>query len=362
MIEPLEPYFSDKFSTPSASYLAARAVRQDLEAARARVAATIGVRPAEIVFTAGATEACNLAIQGVQRQFPEAEIIASAIEHEAVLAPVKLGRYGLAPVNDKGVVDLTKLEKLINDKTVLVSVMMVNNELGVVQPIKEIAQLLNKLRIERKAKGNKLPLYFHTDAAQAGNYLDLHIARLGVDLMSINGGKIYGPKQSGVLAIKAGTCLTPLIVGGGQESGLRSGTENLAYAVGLAEALALAQSKHKAEAERITRLRQNFETGLNKLIPAAQVNGSPKRRAPHITSVTIDGIDNERVMMELDERGVMCAVGSACSASSDEPSHVLTATDLSRRQAQSTLRFSFGHHTLDTDIRRVVQALSEILL
>src|SRR5579862_3657095 len=237
VIKAMQPYFADKFYNPSATYLAGRGVRKDVESARQSVAIQLGARPAEVIFTAGATEANNLAIQGIMREYPESEVLVSAIEHESVLEPARLFKVKEIPVTPQGIVDLQKLEKLITPKTVLVSVMLVNNELGTVQPISEIAKILNKSSILRK---NGWPLYLHTDGAQAGNYLDLHVSRLGVDLMSINSGKIYGPKQSGVLYVKAGTRLRPLIVGGGQEFGLRSGTENVAAAIGLAKALKIA--------------------------------------------------------------------------------------------------------------------------
>jgi len=221
-------------------------------------------------------------------------------------------------------------------------------------------KLLNKLSNLRKAKGNDLPLLLHTDAAQAGNYLDLHVARLGVDMMSINGSKLYGPKQSGALYIRAGIDVTPLIVGGGQEFGLRSGTENVAFAAGLAKALEIAQSDRQQQSESITEFRQKLESELTGRFSLIAINGS-KHRAPHICSMTFAGYDNERVMMQLDELGIICAVGSACSASSDTPSHVLSAIGLSDQQARSTLRFSLGRQTTEAEIDALIGALAEIL-
>jgi cysteine desulfurase len=196
VLKAMEPYFSQKFYNPSASYLAARAARQDLNQARAAVARPLGARPAEIIFTAGATEANNLAIQGIMRQFPDGEVLVSAIEHESVLEPAGLFQPKLIPVDGEGLIILNKLSNLISDNTVLISVMLVNNELGTIQPLHEVAGLVKETLQKRLAKGNKTPLYLHTDAAQAANYLDLHTSRLGIDLMSLNGGKIYGPKQS----------------------------------------------------------------------------------------------------------------------------------------------------------------------
>ena len=354
----MQPYFSQKFHNPSSIYLAGQAANRALEDARGSIAQNLGAKPAEIIFTAGATEANNLAIQGVMKDFPECEVLVSTIEHESVLAPAAIFNYHMVPVDSKGRVDLQKLETMVSDKTVLVSIGLVNNEIGTVQAMPDISKILNKLRKLRGSKGR--PLYLHSDCAQAPNYFDLHVSRLGVDLLTINGGKIYGPKQSGALYIRAGVQLQPLILGGGQESNLRSGTENVAGAAGLATALSLAQKKRSDEAKRMAKLRQQFIAGLEKNIPVAIVNGSAKHSAPHIVSVTFPDVDNERLMMELDERGIQVATGSACSASSDEPSHVLSAIGLSDKTAHSTLRFSFGRATSEADIAQTLRILREL--
>lgn len=358
VLRAMKPFFSQKFHNPSSVYLPGRAAGRALEDARQLIAKNLGAKMAEVIFTAGATEANNLAIQGVMRAFPEGEVLVSAIEHESVLEPAGLFNHRVIPVDKKGRVDLPKLERMISDKTVLVSVGLVNNEIGTVQPLSEISKLLNKLSNLRRPKG--LPLYLHSDAAQAPNYLDLHVSRLGVDLLSLNGGKIYGPKQSGALYIKAGTQLQPLILGGGQESGLRSGTENVAGAIGLATALQLSAKARETESKRVSDLRLLFINGLEN-IPKTIVNGSPKHYAPHIVSVTFGGVDNERLMMKLDEHGVQVATGSACSASSDQPSHVLSAIGLSDGAARSTLRFSFGRQTTKTNIQQTLNILFKLL-
>jgi cysteine desulfurase len=346
----MKPYLTVKFHNPSAVYLAAKATRQDLENARSDVAACLGAKPREVIFTAGATEANNLAIQGTMRHFPDGELLVSAIEHESVLEPAKLYRHRQLPVSRDGLVDLNKLKNLIGPKTVLVSVGLVNHELGVIQPLREIAKILNQSSI-----------LLHVDASQAPNYLDLQVSRLGVDLLSLNGGKIYGPKQSGVLYVKTGVKLEPLILGGGQEFNLRSGTENLAGAAGLAAALKLSQHKRQSEAKRVSGLRELFIKELNRVVPTAVVNGSLKQVSPHIVSVTFPGQDNERLVMELDEAGVQAATGSACSAANTEPSHVLRAIGLPVDRARSTLRFSFGRQTTEPDIRRAVKLLHSLL-
>lgn len=359
VLKAMEPYFSDKFYNPSASYLAARQTRKELEGARTGVALCLGAKPAEVIFTAGATEANNLAIQGVMRQYPEGEVLISAIEHESVIEPANLFKTRKVPVDERGQILLNKLSNLINDQTVLVSIGYVNNELGTVQSLRDIAAIVDEIRQIRHRQKNRLPFYFHTDAAQAPNFLNIHTARLGVDLMSINGGKIYGPKQSGALYIKAGVKLKPLIVGGGQEFGLRSGTENVAGAIGLAAALKLAQERRQMETLKTGELRRMFLNRLGAETPKASVNSPRKNFAPHIISVTFPGVDNERLMIELDEAGIQAATGSACAADSAEPSHVLSATGLSADEARSTLRFSLGRQTTADDLRKTVDLLSK---
>lgn len=357
----MQPYLKQQFYNPSATYLAAQEVARAIETARGRVAFWLGARPSEIVFTAGGTEANNLAIHGVMRQFPGANVVVSAIEHEAVLQPASGYEHRLARVDKQGLLDLTDLRQKIDDKTVLVSVMYANNEVGTIEPIARIASLIDGIRRQRKRQPNALPLYFHTDACQAAAHLDLHADRLGVDMMTINAGKIYGPKQCGALFVRTGTVLLPQILGGGQERGLRSGTENVANIVGLAAALDLVQGRRKAEVKRLTHMRDTFIDLLTKQIPGITINGSIKHRLPGNVHVSIAGIDNERVMMQLDEWGVQCAVGSACSASNEEPSHVLVAMGLSKSQAQASLRFSMGVNTSENNVKTAVRLLVKAL-
>jgi len=353
----MRPYFEADFYNPSANYRAAREVHAALESARSKVAHWLGARGSEIVFTAGGTEANNLAVHGVMRRFPKANMVTSALEHESVLAPAGAYDCREAAVRADGRVDLDDLRTKIDDRTVLVSIMYANNEIGAVQPIREIARLVAEIRKERRTGGNELPLYFHTDAAQAANYLDLHIARLGVDLMTLNGGKIYGPKQSGCLYVKAGVELRPLIDGGGQERGLRSGTENVAAAIGFAEALEIAQNIRHEEAARLQILQKQFIEDLEKKVPGATINGSLKYRLPNNVHVTLPGQDNERLLIELDEAGIMAAAGSACSASNEESSHVLRALGLDDATARASLRFTMGRGTEAADIERTIDQL-----
>ena len=357
----MQPYVESLFYNPSATYLKAIEVRHALEHARSMVALQLGSRPSEIIFTAGGTEADNLAIHGVMRRYPDANVVVSAIEHEAVLAPAAEYTSRVVQPNQSGLVEPSAVAAVIDDDTVLVSVMYANNEVGTVQPIRALGQLVQEIRRDRQARGITTPLYLHTDACQAANYLDLKVARLGVDLMTLNGGKIYGPKQSGVLYVRGGLQLKPLISGGGQERGLRSGTENVAQAVGFAHALELAQTTRHDETERAIDLQCQFVKLLGENIPEAVMNGSQKHRLPNNIHITIPGIDNERLLIQLDEVGIMAAAGSACSASNDEPSHVLRAMGVADKLAQSSVRFTLGRNTTADEISRVVTQLSRLV-
>lgn len=350
------PFFYDSFYNPSALYKGARDVKLALETARASVSRTIGARPSEIIFTAGGTESANLAVKGVMDKYQGSELVISAIEHDAVLKPANNYKFKVAPVNEKGLIDLHKLEMLISDKTVLVSVMYANNEVGTVQPIREIAKLVSQIRKDRKKRSCKTPLYLHTDACQAPQYLEINVARLGVDLMTLNGGKIYGPKQSGVLYCRAGVLISPQILGGGQENGNRSGTENISACVGFAKALELIM-RNKADTGRtISELAKYFTSELENRFETV-INGHQKLRLPNNVHVTFRGADNERILFSLDSQSIYASVGSACSASSDEPSHVLKAMGISDENARSSLRFSLGRETTKSEIDQTLRAL-----
>jgi cysteine desulfurase len=362
----MQPYFADTFYNPSAPYLAAKAVKADIEKARETVAHWFGARPSNIVFTSGGTEANNLAIVGIAGKHRGAHIISTAIEHESILKPLaylkQLGwKYTLVAPKPDGIVDPTAIAKAITHRTVLVSVMYANNEIGTVQPLKEITAAVAAVRKQRQKTGNLLPLYVHTDACQAAAYLDLHVARLGVDLMTINGGKIYGPKQSGVLYINSHVDIGPVIFGGGQERGLRSGTENVGGIIGLATALDLVQNRRQAERTRLTELQDIFIKELADKLPVATINGSLHRRLPNNLHITIPGTDNERLLFALDSAGIQCAAGSACSASKEEASHVLRALGMNDYEARASLRFSMGRGTTEKDIRYTASTLAKIV-
>lgn len=355
--EAMQPYFTELFYNPSANYMAAKQVSADLGQARAGVAHWLGARPNEIVFTAGGTEANNLAIHGVLQQFPDGNIVTSAIEHESVLAAAQRYPCREMGVTPAGIIDVQQLAKAIDDNTVLVSVMYANNEVGTIQPLREVATILAAHRRARRAAGNSRPLYFHTDAAQAAAYLDLHASRLGVDMMTINAGKIYGPKQAGALFVSSAVRLHAQVLGGGQERGLRSGTENVAGAIGFAKALTLVQERRYEEGRRLQQLRDLFIRLVTEARPDVVVNGSRKLRLPNNVHITLPGADNERLIFQLDEAGILCAAGSACSADSGEPSHVLRAMGVADSLSRASLRFTMGRYTTEKHVRIAVEKL-----
>ena len=360
VIMAMKPYFDENFYNPSAQYLVAKQVRQAVEKARADVANILGARPQEIIFTAGGTEANNLAINGVMARYPEANCVVSSIEHDSVLKPAQQYKSKLAPVESDGRIDLKALEASINDKTVLVSIMYANNEIGTVQPLNSISALLKEIRWKRAKDGNSLPLYFHTDACQAPNYLNVLPNSLGADMMTLNGSKIYGPKQTGVLFVKNGIELEPLVLGGGQERGMRSGTENVAGIIGFATALKEAHGMRGAESARLSELQHLAIKFITKEMPKSVLNGAFGYRLPNNLHITFPGQDNERLMMALDELGFQVAVGSACSASSDEPSLVLKAIGMSDQDARSSLRVTMGRHTTEAGLKDLLKALSKL--
>ena len=355
----MAPFYQTKFHNPSSVYLASRAVKDDLTQARADVAHWLGARPSEITFTAGATEANNIAIRGLMSE--KSHLACSAIEHDAVLKPAAKYEHSIVRVDSKGLVSADDLRAAIKPNTVLVSVIYANNEIGTVQHLAELAKVILETRQQRKADHNQAPIYLHTDASQAPNYLDLHVDKLGVDLMTINAGKIYGPKHVGALYVRAGIELTPLQLGGGQEHGLRSGTENVAGAVGLATALALVQKSRKDEIIRLQELTTKLQTGLAAGVEGIEFLGHRKHRLPNLVSILCPGVDGERVVMMLDEAGIQVATGSACSAMSDDVSHVIKAIGRSDAEAASTLRISMGRGTSEDDISYLIEQLPEVI-
>jgi cysteine desulfurase len=357
----MRPYLHESFFNPSAIYLDAKQIRQDIEQARKQVAGVLGSRPDEIIFTAGATESCNLAIKGVMQQFPDANMLISSIEHSAVIQPAKAFDTRNIAVEADGLIDVQNLEQTIDDKTVLISIIYANNEIGVVQNLSEISKMIARVRDRRRLASNSLPIYLHTDAAQAASYLDLHVARLCIDLMTLNGGKMYGPKQTGILYVRAGVKITPQIEGGGQEFGLRSGTENVAGIVGFATALSEAQSMRRDEVERLSTIQSKLFEELSLLeIPGLVINGSIKHRLANNVNFSLPDQDGERLIMALDEVGIQCATGAACSALTDESSHVIKALGRSENEARGSIRVTMGRSTAVQDIDDFLERLKKL--
>lgn len=334
----MQPFFSDIFFNPSSPYAPAIAVRRAYEDAKATAASVIGVKADELVMTAGATESINLAFSSLT-----GHKIVPAIEHHAVLEAAKRSAHTIVPVEASGRVAVPALAAALTDQTVLVSVALANNELGTVQPLRDIAELVRQTREYRRRAGNPTPLYLHTDASQGVGQLDISVARLGVDLLTLNAGKIYGPKQVGLLWAASHVRLAPQIVGGGQERGLRSGTENVAGVVGFAEALRLADMSRKHEAERLRELRDSLQTRLLTTFPDAVVSGHQKYRLPGHLHISFPGVDAERLVFWLEARGVLVATGSACAANKGTRSHVLEAIGLTPEVADGSLRITLGH-------------------
>lgn len=352
--------YKEDFYNPSAIYGAGQKAAEVIEDSRKTVADILGAKPAEIVFVSGATEADNLAVGGIAKSYPKGRVAAAATEHKAVLNTAKeyAAEVDIIPVDSNGLVTPAALEKSINKNTVLVSIAMADSELGAVQSFRKLAPVIEAARGARTNKD--LPLYFHTDASQGANYMDLHVSRLGVDLMSLGGSKVYGPKSAGVLYAKHNVDIKPLIHGGGQERGLRSGTEDAAAIAGLAKALELAQSLKRSETQRLRQLRDKLAEELATL-NKVEINGDKKKQLPNFLNLTINGADGERLVMELDEAGLMAGTGAACTIRSGQPSHVLKAIGLSDIQANGSLRLSLGRQTTARDIDEAAKIITSTI-
>jgi cysteine desulfurase len=353
VVQAMLPYYSNAFGNPSSLYSYGLEARQAIEAARNKVAAAIGAKKEEIVFTGGGSEADNLAIKGVA--FANGRkgnhIITSVIEHHAVLATCKfLEKRGFKvtylPVDKYGLVDPEKVRKAIREKTILISIMHANNEIGTIQPIAEIGE------IARKAK-----IYFHTDAVQTIGHIPVDVNELKVDMLAMSAHKFYGPKGVGVLYVRKGTRIVPLINGGEQEMGRRAGTENVPGIVGLGTAIELAGLEMAPEAERLTALRNKLIQGIPERIEKVQLNGHPERRLPNNVNFSVEYIEGESTCLNLDLEGICISTGSACSSAEAKPSHVLLAIGLSPEKARSSLRFTLGRLTTAEDIERVLEVL-----
>lgn len=359
-------YARTKFYNPSALYLPAQEVRADINEARARVGRVLGVQSSRITFTAGITEANNIFLQGMAYAYPNSHMIISSIEHESVVGVVEhladegIIEYDVVPVDANGRIDTKELFRLVRPTTIVMSFIHAHNEFGTIQDMRTIAHIRDSIRAERKEKNNRLPIMLHTDAAQSPNYLSMKVESLGVDAMSMSAAKMYGPKQVGVLYTSKDMPRIAFIAGGGQEHGLRAGTENAAGIIGFAAALEYAQKQRIEEVDRLKKLQDLLEEEIG-TIPEITLH---KIRAPHIpslTSIHIEGKDGERLVMELDEAGFQLGTGSACNAGSGEPSNSLLALGLSSEEASSSLRIAMGRYTTEASVRALVKALKELV-
>ncbi len=349
-VEAMEPFLTRHAANPSGSHGASQVAKNALEEARERVAALLGAAPREIVFTGGGSEGDNLAVKGAAwAAFERGEtdaVVTTGIEHKAVLGAVeRLRRQGarvtVVPATLAGTVDLDRLEAALDERTAVVSVMLVNNETGIVQPLPDVAALVRD-RAPRAA--------FHTDAVQAPQWLDPGTAAADADLVAISGHKFGGPKGVGALVCRNGVELVPLVEGGGHEWGLRAGTQNVAGVVALAAALAATHERREEEIARITGLRDRLEAGLTAAVPGVVVNGDPRRRVGGLLHVAFPGVEAETLLVALDHEGIEAASGSACSSGAIDPSHVLVAMGLDPLAARSSIRFSLGYASVDADV------------
>jgi cysteine desulfurase len=357
VLDAMWPYLTGEFGNPSSHHTLGEAAATALADARRSVAAVLACRPGEVTFTAGGTEADNLAIKGIALARQAADprlnrVVITAVEHPAVEESARyLERFhgftvDVVPVDGTGLVTAEAFRAVLRPETAVASVMYANNEVGTVQPIAELAALAHELGIP-----------FHTDAVQAAGWLPLDTKALGVDAMSISGHKLGAPKGCGVLFVRGRTKLEPLIHGGGQERGRRSGTENVAGAVGLAIALTLAQARQEDQRRRVTGLRDAFINAVLTGVPGAVLTGHPVERLPSVASFCFPGTSGESVLLELERQGVVCSSGSACAAGSDAPSPVLTALGIAPEVAQTAVRFSFDAAVTEADLAAAAAAV-----
>lgn len=367
----MQPYFSEKFGNPSSIYALGREAKQAISDAREKIAKILNAKESEIIFTSGATESNNLAIKGVvfyvsQVLKVKPHIIISQIEHHCVLDTAKYleknfdVEVSYAPVNREGVIDPKEIEKLIKENTVLVSIMSGNNEIGTIEPIIEIGNVIKKTRMERKSD---LPLYFHTDAVQAFQYLDCDVEKLGVDMLSLTGHKFYGPKGVGLLYVRRGTKFLPQQQGGAQEYGKRAGTDNVSYIVGFAKAISDADNQRAETGGYVRKLTNYLIEKISTEIPEIELLGSTdeSRRLPHIASFLFKRIEGESILIKLDMAGFAASSGSACTSGSLEPSHVTKAMGYGDMEAHGAVRFSLGKLNKKEDVDKLMKVLPGIV-
>jgi cysteine desulfurase len=358
VFEAMKPYFMENYGNPSSSHSFGNSARNAIAASREKVAQLVAAeKPQEVIFTSGGTESNNLAIKGVAYRNREKgnHIITTAIEHISVINICKfLQKQGFevsyVPVDKQGVVDLQKLKAAINDQTILISVMYANGEIGTIQPISEIGKV---------ARENQV--YFHVDAVAAAGKVPINVKEENIDLLSISSNDMYGPKGVGALYIKKGTKVQPIIQGGGQERGLRSGTENIPGIVGMGKAAEIAKRKMEAEGKRLTRLRNKLIKGVLDKIDYSFLNGHPTERLPSNANLRFSYIEGESLILGLDMYGVQVSSGSACTSKTLEPSHVLLAIGLAHEEAHGSLVFTMGKQNSEEDVDYVLEVLPDVV-
>lgn len=338
------PYLTQHFENPSAPYARARTVRVDYESARATLARLIGAKPDNVTLTAGATEANNLAFASA-----DGTVVVDAIEHESVMACAEARDHIVMPVRADGMVDPRQLGEYLTPEVGLVSIELANGEIGTIQPVRACAQVVREERERRLRAGEANPIWLHADASQAAGYLSVNVASLGVDLLTLSAAKIYGPKQVGLLWAADGVRLRPLVRGGGQENGVRSGTENVAGAIGFARALELAQARRSEETRRLRKLRDGMQRELLREFPWAVVAGPRKsaHRLPNLLHVSFPGVEARRLVILLEREGVCVGTGSACAASKMRVSRVLDAIGMPRWASEGSIRITLGRPTTE---------------
>ena len=357
VVKAMLPYFTDVFGNPSGIYSCGQEAKGTIEEARTKVADLIGARDEEIVFMSGGTEADNFALKGVAyaNENKGNHIITTPIEHHAVMETCEfLERRGFEvtylPVDKYGLVSPGDVKRAITSKTILISVIHANNEIGTIEPITEISKVAREAGV-----------YFHTDAVQTVGRIPVDVNELGVDLLSMSAHKLYGPKGVGALYIRRGTRLLPFMHGGGQERGRRASTENVPGIIGFGRAVELARQEMSKEVERLTCLRDKLIKGLLERIDHVHLNGHPQKRLPNNVNIRVDFVEGESMLLNLDLEGICASTGSACSSSSLEPSHVLLAMGILPEQAHGSLRFTLGKWTNEDDIEQVLDVLPVIV-
>jgi cysteine desulfurase len=357
VVKAMVPYFTEIYGNPSSLHSCGQEARAGMEGARLKLAGFIGAGPEEIVFTSGGTESDNHALKGVAyaNESKGSHIIISSVEHHAVLETCRFlesrgFKISVLPVDNYGMVDPYDVKKAITSKTILVSIMHANNEVGTIQPISEIGKITREAGV-----------YLHTDAVQTLGHIPVNVQELNVDLLSISGHKIYGPKGVGALYIRKGTRITNFIHGGEQESGRRGSTSNVPGIVGLGKAVEIAELEMDAEGQRLIVYRERLIAGLSGKIDYLKVNGHPQKRLPNNVNVSVAFVEGEATLLSLDFQGICASTGSACSSESAEPSHVLTALRIPPEEARCSLRFSMGKWTTEAEVDRVVAFLPDII-